>query len=211
MGGTIEIVIVLAIAVGGFIFVTKYLPSLIQNAQAQQPAATAPVGNCILDTATQTNLLAGTQTPCDPATGLAIASSGCPTSGPCVTLSNGNCVYKGNSGCPCKTCSGSSSKTTGGLNCPTSCACICSGGKPVCKGNSNCSCQGSCGGGGGSKPSTKSTPAPTIRHPLGGIVPGLGSVKPAPAPAPNPHPLGTIIPGLGLEAHITDPYNRISI
>src|SRR5437016_6774973 len=30
------------------------------------------------------------------------------------------------------------------LRCPSSCACICVSGKPVCKGNSNCPCQGHC-------------------------------------------------------------------
>jgi len=33
---------------------------------------------------------------------------------------------------------------TGGLHCPSSCACICVNGKPVCKGNSGCPCVGNC-------------------------------------------------------------------
>jgi hypothetical protein len=75
LGGVMEMVVVVAIIGGGFIFITKYLPGILQKVQAGGTGYTGGNG-CILDNATQTYLLVGTQTPCNPNTGAATTSSG---------------------------------------------------------------------------------------------------------------------------------------
>lgn len=75
LGGVLEMVVVVAIIGGGFIFVTKYLPSILQNVQAAPAAGPAVAGQAL----------------------------NCPGTCNCIAV-NGNCVCEGNSNCPCSPC-----------------------------------------------------------------------------------------------------------